>query len=160
MGFSGGTGKAQELSGGGGWRCPVTMFYRFCWSGASGPEARPWRELWHSDAAPGPCGGSSPGTFLRKSLPRMVGLIRVGCSPLVVGRFRPSQWRERVCTAPWRVASAPVALCRLRPVDGRLNSASGLVDPFLFPLRWAHCGPRCGGVHAPRGRGLDMPGDN
>jgi hypothetical protein len=57
----------------------------------------------------------------------MIGLIRVGCSPLAIGRLRPSQWHKWVCTAPWWVASTPVALRRLRQVGGRLNSAFSLV---------------------------------
>jgi hypothetical protein len=38
--------------------------------------------------------------------------------------------------------SAPIVMHRLRPVSGRLNSASSLAIPFVFLLRWAHCGPR------------------
>jgi hypothetical protein len=132
--------------------------HRACWSGA---ETRHWREFQYSDVAPGPCGGT----------PNISAEVTAAhdradpCRMLAVGRFRPSQWHERVCTIPWRVATqnAPAALRRLRPVSGRLIFASSLVDPFLFPLRWAHCGPRYpeGGFrrlpgHRP-GRGPGLP---
>ncbi len=86
--------------------------------------------------------GSSPGTFCRKSLPYPVGLTRGGCLP-VTGRFRPSQWREGAGTCAglsgeWVLCVAPTAAS-----GGRLNSASSLDDPSPFPLRGAHCGPRC-----------------
>jgi hypothetical protein len=66
-----------------------------------GPGARAWRGLQHMDVAPGPDGGSSSGTFYGSHCLTMDGLIRVGCSPLAVGRFRPSQWRRGVSTVPW-----------------------------------------------------------
>ncbi len=92
------------------------------------------REFWHSDVAPSPMGGSSPGTFCRKSLPYPVGLTRDGCLP-VAGRFRPSQWREGADTyaglsGEWVLCVAPTAAG-----GGRLNSASSLGVPSPFPLR-------------------------
>jgi hypothetical protein len=61
----------------------------------------------------------------------------------VAGRFRPSQWREGAGTCAglsgeWVLCVAPTAAG-----GGRLNSASSLGEPSPFPLRGAHCGPRC-----------------
>ncbi len=86
----------------------------------------------------------------RKSLPRTVGPIRVGCSPLAAGRFRRSQRREWARTAPWSqpwcvchcVAGAPVVSCVDcgQWVAGSAPSAPSQVNPIVFPLRRAHCG--------------------
>jgi hypothetical protein len=70
--------------------------------------------------------------FLRKSLPERVWADPCRMLQLVVGRFRPSQWRKGVSTVPWWVASAPASLRRLRPMDGRLNLASSQVVPVPF----------------------------
>jgi hypothetical protein len=57
--------------------------------------------------------------------------------------FRPSQWREGAGTCArlsgeWVLCVAPTAAS-----GGLLNSASSLGVPSPFPLRGAHCGPRC-----------------
>jgi hypothetical protein len=114
---------ALGLLGGGGGVVQSRRRHSTCWSR---PEARSWRELWHSDVAQGPGGGSSPGNCLRKS---------------VCGWQVPSESvAQEGLHCPVVVAIAPVVLRRLRPVGGRLNSASSTDVPFLFPLRWARCG--------------------
>ena len=113
------------------------------------------REFWHSDVAPGPSRGSSPGTFCRKSLPCPAGPSRGGRLP-AASRFRPSQWREGAGTCARLSGEWVLCVALTAASDGRLNSASSLVVPSPFPLRGAHCGPRCparGPGHRP-GRGF------
>ncbi len=101
------------------------------------------REFWHSDVAPGPLGGSSPGTSCRKSLPCLVGLTRGGCLP-AAGRFRPNQWRERADTCAGLSGEWCRADCgQWWPAKVCDESASSLGVPSPFPLRGAHCGPQC-----------------
>ena len=71
-------------------------------------------------------------------------------------RFRPSQWREGAGTCARLSGEWVLCVALTAANDGRLNSASSLVVPSPFPLRGAHCGPRCparGPGHRP-GRGF------
>jgi hypothetical protein len=70
------------------------------------------------------------------------GRSRGGCLP-AASRFRLSQWCGGAGTCArlsgeWVLCVAPTAAS-----GGRLNSASSLGVPSPFPLRGAHCGPRC-----------------
>jgi hypothetical protein len=99
----------------------------------------------------------------------VVGLIRVGWSPLAVGRFRPSQWRRGVRTVPWwgrvRVrryadcgqlmagsTSRPARLSQYpRPVSAPLGALWAAIPEGAGPWAIARgAGFPCGPAAAPR----------
>ena len=65
-----------------------------------------------------------------------------GYAPVGGHRFRPSQWRLEPAPRSVGRQVRSVRVAPLRPVSGRLNSASSLVDPRPFPLRRVRSGPQ------------------